>query len=84
MLCQGASFFCLCADISEHCTLTVQAEDDGVVLSFVAAAEGGSFLLVLDAERFEEIARVAMPHGIPYGFHGTFVPADGSLPNHKG
>lgn len=61
-----------------------QAEDDGVVLSFVAAAEGGSFLLVLDAERFEEVARVRMPHGIPYDFHGTFVPADGSSPINKG
>lgn len=61
-----------------------QAEDDGVIVSFVSAAEGGSFLLVLDAGRFEEVARVRMPHGIPYGFHGTFVPADGSLPISKG
>ena len=55
-----------------------------MVLSFVSAAEGGTFLLVLDAGRFEEVARVRMPHGIPYGFHGTFVPADGSLPINKG
>ena len=55
-----------------------------MVLSFVAAAEGGTFLLVLDAGSFEEVARVRMPHGIPYGFHGTFVPADGSPPINKG
>ena len=84
MLCQGADAFCICADLSKHFSFTMQAEDDGVVLSFVVAAEGGSLLLVLDAERFEEVARVRMPHGIPYGFHGTFVPADGSLPINKG
>jgi carotenoid cleavage dioxygenase-like enzyme len=84
MLCQGGNSFCICADVSNHFSVTMQAEDDGVVLSFVAAAEGGSFLLVLDAERFEEVARVGMPHGIPYAFHGTFVPADGSLPINKG
>jgi carotenoid cleavage dioxygenase-like enzyme len=48
-----------------------ETEDDGVVLSVVldAAAER-SFLLVLDADGFEEIARAEAPHHIPYGFHG--------------
>lgn len=54
----------------------MQDEDDGVVLSIVAAAEGGSFLLVLDAKSFEEVARAQLPHGIPHGFHGCFVPAN--------
>ena len=65
--------------------MPAQAEDDGVVMSFVAAAEGGSFLLLLDARSFAEIARVRLPHGIPYGFHGTFVAADdGPSLNSKG
>ena len=53
----------------------MQDEDDGVVLSIVAGADGKSFLLVLDAKSFEEVARARLPHGIPYGFHGHFVPA---------
>jgi carotenoid cleavage dioxygenase-like enzyme len=48
-------------------------EDDGVVLSVVLDAEAGrSFLLVLDAGTFEEIARAEAPHHIPFGFHGQF------------
>ena len=50
------------------------AEDDGVVLSVVldSAAER-SFLLVLDARDFEELARAEAPHRIPFGFHGDFA-----------
>ena len=49
------------------------AEDAGVVLSVVLdAAAGGSFLLVLDAGSFEEIARAEAPHHIPFGFHGQY------------
>ncbi|HEV7752864.1 MAG TPA: carotenoid oxygenase family protein [Baekduia sp.] len=48
-------------------------EDDGVVLSVVLDAEAGrSFLLVLDAGTFEEVARAEAPHHIPFGFHGQF------------
>ena len=47
------------------------AEDDGVILSVVLnAATGTSFLLVLDARSFAEIARAEVPHHIPFGFHG--------------
>ena len=50
-----------------------EAEDDGVVLSVVLDAEAGrSFLLVLDARSFEEVARAQAPHHIPFGFHGQF------------
>ena len=31
-----------------------------------------SFLLILDAESFEEVARAEAPHHIPFGFHGQF------------
>jgi beta,beta-carotene 9',10'-dioxygenase len=49
------------------------AEDGGVVLSVVLDANAGrSFLLVLDAGSFEELARAEAPHHIPFGFHGQF------------
>jgi beta,beta-carotene 9',10'-dioxygenase len=49
-------------------------EDAGVVLSVVLdAAAGRSFLLVLDARSFEELARAEAPHHIPFGFHGQYV-----------
>jgi beta,beta-carotene 9',10'-dioxygenase len=49
------------------------AEDAGVVLSVVLDSHAGhSFLLVLDAESFEEIARADAPHHIPFGFHGQY------------
>jgi carotenoid cleavage dioxygenase-like enzyme len=49
------------------------AEDDGVVLSVVLDAETErSFLLVLDAGTFEEVARAEAPHHIPFGFHGQY------------
>jgi carotenoid cleavage dioxygenase-like enzyme len=49
------------------------AEDDGVVLSVVLdAARGTSFLLVLDAASFTEIARAELPHPVLLGYHGQF------------
>lgn len=49
------------------------AEDGGVVLSVVLDANAGrSFLLVLDARSFEELARAEAPHHIPFGFHGQY------------
>jgi len=52
------------------------AEDDGVVLSVVLDADtGSSFLLMLDAETFEEIARAEAPQRVPFGFHGQFFSA---------
>lgn len=50
-----------------------EGEDDGVVLSVVLdAAREASFLLVLDASSFTEVARARMPHAVPNGFHGFF------------
>jgi beta,beta-carotene 9',10'-dioxygenase len=52
------------------------AEDDGVVLSVVLdAATGSSFLLMLDAGSFQEIARAEAPQRVPFGFHGQFFSA---------
>jgi beta,beta-carotene 9',10'-dioxygenase len=44
-----------------------------VVLSVVLDADAGrSFLLVLDAGTFQELARAEAPHHVPFGFHGQF------------
>ena len=48
-------------------------EDDGVVLSVVLDARRGvSFLLVLDAATFTEVARAELPHPVLFGYHGQF------------
>jgi beta-carotene 15,15'-monooxygenase len=50
-------------------------EDDGVVLSVALDAEAEhSWLLVLDGESFGERARAAIPHTIPFDFHGRYFP----------
>jgi beta,beta-carotene 9',10'-dioxygenase len=49
-------------------------EDDGVILSLVLdTRKAASFLLILDASTFSELARADAPHHIPYGFHGNFL-----------
>lgn len=51
------------------------AEDDGVLLSVVLdTRKDSSFLLVLDARDLSELARAEMPHRLPFGFHGAFLP----------
>ena len=46
-------------------------EDDGVLLSVVLDGKRRtSYLLVLDARDLTELARAAVPHHIPFGFHG--------------
>ncbi|MFL5590598.1 MAG: carotenoid oxygenase family protein [Ktedonobacteraceae bacterium] len=50
------------------------SEDEGIVLSIVLdGRKGTSFLLVLDAASFTEIARAEVPHHIPFGFHGIYI-----------
>jgi carotenoid cleavage dioxygenase len=54
------------------------AEDDGYVLALAyEAAENRSALHVLDARHIagEPLATVRLPHRVPYGFHGNWVPA---------
>ncbi len=51
-----------------------EEEDAGVLLSVVLDADAQrSFLLVLDAADLHELARAAVPHHIPFGFHGQFA-----------
>jgi beta,beta-carotene 9',10'-dioxygenase len=48
-----------------------QSEDDGVVLSLVLDfAHHRSFLLMLNARNWTEMARAEAPHAIPVGIHG--------------
>jgi beta,beta-carotene 9',10'-dioxygenase len=50
------------------------SEDGGVILSVVLDTRRGmSFLLILDAATFQEVARAEAPHHIPFGFHGSFL-----------
>lgn len=52
------------------------AENDGVILSLVLdGANNRSFLLVLSAETFTEVARARVPHTVPFTFHGQFFSA---------
>ncbi len=53
-------------------------EDEGWVLGIVYdAGRDGSDLVILDATDFggAPVARVRMPRRVPFGFHGTWVPA---------
>ena len=49
------------------------AEDDGVILSMLTEASGGSALLVLDASSMKELCRIHSPIPIASGFHGSWV-----------
>lgn len=49
-------------------------EDAGVLLTIALDADrDASALVVLDARTLEERARAAVPHAIPFHFHGQFV-----------
>lgn len=48
--------------------------DSGVLLSIVLdARRETSFLLVLDAQTLDEVARAEVPHAIPFHFHGDYL-----------
>lgn len=51
-----------------------EGEDQGVVVSVVLdTRRDRSFLLVLDARSFEEVARAEAPMRLPFNFHGQFA-----------
>ncbi len=55
-----------------------KGEDDGWLLAYMFDhADNRSQLLVLDAAEISAppVARVLLPHRVPHGFHGAFVPA---------
>ena len=52
---------------------TATTEDDGLILSVVLDSKtGNSFLLILAADTFTEIARASVPQHVPFGFHGQY------------
>lgn len=54
------------------------AEDDGFLLTLVYETRTErSSLLVLRADDLSTVARLALPHHVPPGFHGTWVDAEG-------
>ena len=56
------------------------AEDDGVLMGYVYdRATDRSELAILDAQTLEDVAAVKLPHRVPAGFHGNWVPS-ASLP----
>ena len=61
---------------------TASSEDEGVILSVVLNAQTQtSFLLVLDAQSWNELAQVALPYHLPFDFHGQYF--DAIAPNQR-
>lgn len=53
-----------------------KSEDDGYVLTLVYDGKRGrSLLYVLDARDLSTVAVAMLPHHVPPGFHGNFVPS---------
>ncbi|MCV7173998.1 carotenoid oxygenase family protein [Mycobacterium manitobense] len=51
-------------------------EDDGVLMGYLYdRVTDRSELAILDAQTLEDVARVKLPHRVPAGFHGNWVPA---------
>ncbi|AGY57082.1 carotenoid oxygenase family protein [Gloeobacter kilaueensis] len=51
------------------------SEDDGWVIAIVYDAQRqASDIVILDARSLDRIARLLLPHHVPYGLHGSFVP----------
>ena len=51
------------------------AEDDGVLMGFVYdSATDRSELAILDAQTLADVASIKLPHRVPAGFHGNWVP----------
>lgn len=49
---------------------------EGVLISVVLDGERRrSYIVILEATSMQEIARIDLPQVVPFGFHGSFVPA---------
>ena len=65
--------------------VAVDGTDDGVIMSLVLnttsteSAQPYSFLLILNATNFDQLANVPLPYSVPLGFHGRFYPPPSSL-----
>jgi carotenoid cleavage dioxygenase len=50
-------------------------EDDGVLMGYVYdRTTDRSELAILDARTLQDVARVKLPHRVPAGFHGNWIP----------
>ncbi|MEZ0364163.1 carotenoid oxygenase family protein [Mycobacterium sp. pUA109] len=59
-----------------HPSASDSAEDDGVLMGFVYdSATDRSDLAILDAATMETVASIHLPHRVPAGFHGNWVPS---------
>lgn len=54
-----------------------EAEDEGVLLSVVLdTKDERSYMVALDAQTMQEVARATVPQAVPLGFHGQFMSED--------
>jgi carotenoid cleavage dioxygenase len=54
------------------------AEDDGVLMGYIYdRLTDRSELAILDAQTLQDIAFIKLPHRVPAGFHGNWVPSAG-------
>ena len=59
-----------------HPSSAATAEDDGVLMGYVHdRAADRSELAILDAQTLHSVARIKLPHRVPSGFHGNWVPS---------
>lgn len=58
-----------------HPKTTGAAEDDGVLMGFVYdSGTDTTELAILDAATLQDVASIHLPHRVPAGFHGNWVP----------
>jgi carotenoid cleavage dioxygenase len=54
------------------------AEDDGVLMGYVYdRPTDRSELAIVDAQTLQDVASIKLPHRVPTGFHGNWVPSAG-------
>ncbi|MBV8347482.1 MAG: carotenoid oxygenase family protein [Mycolicibacterium sp.] len=59
-----------------HPSASDSAEDDGVLMGYIYdRLVDRSELAILDAQTLQDIASVKLPHRVPTGFHGNWVPS---------
>lgn len=58
-----------------HPTSSKAAEDDGVLMGYLYdRITDRSELAIVDAQTLQDLARIKVPHRVPAGFHGNWIP----------